>query len=50
MSSGDVGASEIELGVFVLERGNGGALVEGAVAVTENDFGPVGELVFGWIN
>lgn len=50
MSSGDVGASEIELGVFVLERGYGGALVEGTVAVAENDFGPVGELVFGWIN
>jgi hypothetical protein len=50
MGFGDVGASEIELGIFVFERRVGRALVKGAVAVAENDFSPVGELVFGWID
>jgi hypothetical protein len=50
MSPSDVCASEIKLSVFVFERGFGRPLVDGAIAVAKDDFGPVGELVFGGID
>ena len=49
MGTGVDGSSEVQFGVFVVEGLFGHALMEGAVAVEKDHFGPVSEQIFSRI-
>lgn len=50
MSSSDVGASQVEFGVFVRDGGFSVALMEAAITISKDEFGPVGKLASGGVS
>ncbi len=50
MSSGDIGASQVEFGAFVRDWSFSVALMEAAIAIGKDEFGPVGKLTSGGVS